>query len=242
MPASFHFDTLIAKIEQKVGHAVANDAIEVDPAKGPRIVEQAIQDVFGNLTTQDYLRIMLSIEDIDSYTVDPSMLGSDDTMSTAMKAAFFGIVEQRTTELRESIAAVSVAAGLPQVADELITLAEHAYENYPASKWVSQTLAAEARDSLDRLVAKAGTVSDVERVLWSSQLLGGLLMSPNDTVSWERHGLEYGQVKELTDRIKVFQEMAGEEFLLAADILAAVSNRAASELQLKSTPASQPRP
>lgn len=242
MPASFHFETLIAKVEQKVGHAVATDAIEVDPTQGPRIVEQAIQDVFGNLTTQDYLRIMLSIEEIDSYTVDPSALGSDDNVATAMKAAFFGIVGQRTTVLKEGIAAISVAVGLPQVADELITLAEHACENYPASKWVSQTLAAEARDSLDRLVAKAGTVADVERVLWSTRLLDGLLMSPNDSVGWERHGLEYGQVKELTDRIRVYQEMAGEAFLLADEILTAVSNRAASELQLKSTPASQPHP
>ena len=242
MPASFHFETLIAKIEQKVGHAVANDAIEADPAQGPRIVEQAIQEVFGNLTTQDYLRIMLSIEEIDSYTVDPSALGSDDNVATAMKGAFFGIVEQRTTVLKEGIAAISVAVGLPQVADELITLAEHAYENYPASKWVSQTLAAEARDSLDRLVSKAGTVADVERVLWSSQLLGGLMMSPNDSVSWERHGLEYGEVKELTDQIRGYQEMVGEAFLLADEILTAVSNRAPSELQIKSTLASEQRP
>ncbi|MCZ7861787.1 hypothetical protein O9X98_10385 [Agrobacterium salinitolerans] len=242
MPAFFHFETLIAAVEQKVGHAVSNDAIEVDPSKGPEIVERAIQEVFGDLTTQDYLRIMLTIDEIDSYVVASSGHGSDDTMANTMKSAFFGIVAQRTTELREGIAAISVAAGLPQVADELITLAEHAYENYPGSMWVSQTLAAEARESLDRLVAKAGTVSDVERVLWSSLLLGGLLMSPNDTVSWERHGLEYGQVKDLTDRIKVFQEMAGKEFLLAADILTAVSNRAASELQLKNTPASHPRP
>ncbi|MCV9963630.1 hypothetical protein OIU34_17155 [Pararhizobium sp. BT-229] len=241
MSASFHFETLIAKIEQKVGHAVANDAIEADPGKGPRIVEQAIKDVFGDLTTSEYLRIMLSIEDIDSYTVDPPMLGSDDTMAVAMKAAFFGIVEQRTTELREGIAAVSVAAGLPQTADELIALAEHAYENYPESKWVSQTLVAEARESLDRLVAKAGTVADVERVLWSSQLLGGLMMSPNDSVGWARHGLNYGQAKELTDRIRVFEKMAGDGLHLADDILMALSNRADSELQLKNTPASKPR-
>lgn len=241
MPVSFHFETLIAEIERRVGRAVANDTIEADPEKGLAIVEQAIEDVFGNLTAQDYLRIMLSIEEIDSYTFDTSMLGSDDTMSTAMKAAFFGIVAQRTTELREGIAAISVAAGLPKVADELITLAEHAYENYPASKWVSQTLVAEARDSLDRLVSKAGTVADVERVLWSSQLLGGLMMSPNDSVSWERHGLEYGEVKELTDQIRGYQEMVGEAFL-ADKILTAVSNRAPSELQIKSTLASEQRP
>lgn len=242
MPASFHFETLIGEVERKVGHAVANDVIEADPENGPGIVERAIEDVFGGLTTREYLTIMLSIEDIDSYTVNSSMLGSDDTMATAMKAAFFGIVEQRSTELREGIAAISVAAGLPQVADELITLAEHAYETYPASKWVSQTLVAETRDALDRLVAKAGTVADVESVLLSSELLRGLLMSPNDNVGWASHGLDYGQVKELTERIRAFQKMAGDGLHLSDNILTAVSNRAASELQLKSTPAPQPRP
>ncbi|MDW9478883.1 hypothetical protein GOB57_09320 [Sinorhizobium meliloti] len=242
MPASYHFETLIAKIEQKVGHAVANDGIEADPEKGPRIVEQAIEDVFCELTTKEYLRIVLSIEDIDSYTVGPSTLGSDDTMAAAMKAVFFAVVEQRTKELREGIAAISVAAGLPQLAHELITLAEHAYENYPGSMWVSRTLVDDARDALDRLVGKAGTVADIENVLMSSELLRGLLMSPGDSVGWARHGLDYHQVKELTDRIRAFQKMAGEGLHLADDILTAFSNRAESQLRLKNTSESKPRP
>ncbi|MCV9964819.1 hypothetical protein OIU34_23280 [Pararhizobium sp. BT-229] len=230
-PIYFVFERLIGEVERRVGRAIARDEIEADPVNGPAIVGKTVNEVFGKPTTREALVIMSSIENINEYTMDTRPLEVENEISVVMKDCLAAVIDQRLLELRNGVAAISFAAGFAPVAEKLVSLAESAIETFPASKWVSGVVVAETRDALERVLDKCGSRSDLETVLRATELMRGLLMSPKDKVSWQRHGLDFETVQEATNEFKPYKEMLGLGVALADDALTAISNRAASELR-----------
>jgi hypothetical protein len=240
-PISFVFERLIEEVERRVSRSITRDEIEADPVNGPAIVGKAVNEVFGEPNTREALVIMSSIENIDEYTMNTRPLEVEDEVSFVVKSCLSAVIDQRLSELRNDVAAVSFAAGFAPAADKLVSLAESAIETFPASKWVSGVVVAETRDALERVLDKGGTRSDLLTVMRATELMRGLLMSPKDKVGWQRHGLDFATVQQAVDEFRPYKEMLGLGMELADDALTAISNRAASELRpVKTSKASAP--
>lgn len=230
-PISFVFERLIEEVERRVGKAIARDEIEANPVDGPAIVGRTVTEVFGEPNTREALVIMSSIDNIDEYSMDTRPLEVEHEVSLVMKYSLASIIDQRLSALRNDVAAVSFAAGFGPVADKLVSLAESAIETFPASKWVSGVVVSETRDALEKVLDKNGSRSDLEMVLRATELLRGLIVSPNDKAAWQRHGLDFETVRSAVNDFKPFKEMLGRGLGLAEEALTAISNRATSELR-----------
>jgi hypothetical protein len=230
-PISFVFDRLISEVEARVGRAISRDEIEADPVNGLQIVKKAVKEVFGEPATREALVILSSIENIDEYLMDTRAGKFEEEVKVVIENCLYGIIDQRLSDLRNSVAAISFAAGFGPVANRLISLAETAAETFPASMWVSGLLVSETRDALERVLDRNGSRDDLVAVLRSTELLRGLLVQPNDKTEWKRHGIDVETVQTAVNDFGPYKEMLGLGFNLADDALTAISNLAESQLR-----------
>lgn len=233
MPVSFVFDRLIDDVSRKVSRSIAYDEIEADPINGPTIVDKAVKETFGELSTRDRLAILASIEDLDDVWIDTRPIEGEAQVSHVVSRCLNAMIEFRLGGLRKQVYAVSFAAGFPATADELVSLAERAVETYPATKIFSQEAVVEAREILDRLVTKSATAQDIRDLASFPMLFHHLLKSPKDNATHQRHGMDYETISDVTGRYKRFVELLGYAQMDAEIALTAISNRADSELNAK---------